>query len=254
MVLEIKKIKAPMDSASIAAGICRWVQIQLEEAGANGVVFGLSGGIDSAVVACLAKRACGERTLGLILPCYSQKRDIEDAYRIARRLDLAVKEIDLGGIYDSLIATLPSDGALAQANIKPRLRMITLYYFANLNDYLVVGTGNKSEIMVGYFTKYGDGGVDLLPIGDLLKSEVREMARYLDIPEDIITKPPSAGLWKDQTDEAEMGISYEELDRTILNLDLGKDPSSFSYKGERVNAMIGKSAHKRSAIPIFRRH
>ncbi len=132
--------------------------------------------------------------------------------------------------------------------------MITLYYFANLNDYLVIGTGNKSEIMVGYFTKYGDGGVDLLPIGDLLKSEVREMARYLDIPENIITKPPSAGLWKDQTDEADMGISYEELDRTILNLDLGKDPSSFSDKGARVNAMIGKSAHKRSAIPTFRRH
>jgi NAD+ synthase len=217
------------------------------------VVFGLSGGIDSGVVACLAKKALGDRTLGLILPCHSLKKDIEDAYRISRQLDLAVKEIDLGKIYDFLIKALPTDGPLARANIGPRLRMIVLYYFANLKDYLVAGTGNKSEIMVGYFTKYGDGGVDILPIGDLLKSEVRQMARYLGIPEDIITKPPSAGLWKGQTDEEEMGISYEELDTLLWNMDLGKGPTSSSDRMEKINSMIGKSAHKRDLIPVFRK-
>jgi NAD+ synthase len=136
---------------------------------------------------------------------------------------------------------------LAIANLKPRLRMLTLYYFANKLNYLVVGTGNKSELTMGYFTKYGDGGVDILPLGDLLKSEVKQLAVELNVPHEIINKAPSAGLWAGQTDEGEMGITYAELDK-ILSGDLagiGKN------KIELVNKRKTQSHHKRNLPEIF---
>jgi NAD+ synthase len=125
--------------------------------------------------------------------------------------------------------------------------MLTLYYFANSLNYLVIGTGNRSEITVGYFTKYGDGGVDILPLGNLLKSQVRELAKYLKVPKDIIEKPPSAGLWKGQTDEGEMGITYNKIDEYIIS---GRIEKSFK---EKIEEMIIKSVHKRKTptIPDF---
>ena len=134
------------------------------------------------------------------------------------------------------------ENRLATANLKPRLRMTTLYAFANELDYRVLGTGNRSELAVGYFTKYGDGGADFLPLGDLVKGEVRDLARYLGVPERIITKPPSAGLWADQTDEAEMGLTYEELDAYLLTSE-----ASPAVKA-KVDAMHAASEHKR-ALP-----
>ena len=134
------------------------------------------------------------------------------------------------------------DSRLATANLKPRLRMTTLYAFANQLDYRVLGTGNRSELAVGYFTKYGDGGADFLPLGDLVKGEVRDLARYLGVPERIVTKPPSAGLWADQTDEAEMGLTYEELDAYLLTSE-----ASPAVKA-KVDAMHAASEHKR-ALP-----
>jgi NAD+ synthase len=159
----------------------------------------------------------------------------------------------LDAIFDSLLKTLPSEGydaetqKIAGANLKPRLRMITLYYLANRLDYLVVGSGNRSEISVGYFTKYGDGGVDILPLGNLVKSQVRELAIHLGIPKEIVDKPPSAGLWAGQTDEEEMGISYEELDRYLTT---GRADEEVKKK---VDTMMAGSAHKRAtpAIPPF---
>jgi len=141
----------------------------------------------------------------------------------------------------------PATRKLAEANVKPRLRMLTLYYLANRLGSLVVGTGNRSEISVGYFTKYGDGGVDILPLGNLVKSQVRELASHLGIPNEIIEKPPSAGLWEGQTDETEMELTYEELDRYLTN---GEAREAVR---EKVDAMMTESAHKRATpvIPPF---
>jgi NAD+ synthase len=245
-------MEVSMEFSLIASRISQWIRIQVERAGANGVVMGLSGGIDSSVLACLSKIALGDRCLGLILPCHSLKKDIDDAMRIANQFKIPVKEIDLGQIYDLIVSTLPDNGTIARANIKPRLRMIVLYYFANMMGYLVAGSGNKSEIMVGYFTKYGDGGVDILPLGDLLKSEIRGLASYLGIPEDIISKTPSAGLWEGQTDEDEMGITYEKLDSILKDLEVPGTLLSPSPELEKVKAMVSRSHHKRTPIPIYR--
>ena len=198
-----------------------WIKDKVIETKTKGVVFGLSGGIDSAVVAILCKKVFPKSILALIIPCFSLETDIDDALEIIKKFSIPYKIIDLSEIYNSFVSLLSdtkeekSSFKLEEANIKPRLRMITLYYFANKLNYLVVGTGNKSEIMVGYSTKYGDGGVDILPLGNLLKSQVKELAKYLKVPKKIISKPPSAGLWKGQTDEKEIGVSYEQLDRYL---------------------------------------
>ncbi len=186
--------------------IAGWLKQEVRRAKADGIVVGMSGGVDSSVVAALSKEAVGDSMLALILPCYSQARDGEDAERVAAQLQIPVARVDLSPMYDAFLSILSGENMIARANLKPRLRMITLYYHANLQNYVVAGTGNKSELMVGYFTKYGDGGVDLLPLGGLLKTQVRELAHRLGIPEDIIKKSPSAGLWEGQTDEGEMGI------------------------------------------------
>jgi len=234
----------------LANYISGWIKEKVEEAGAEGIVLGLSGGVDSSLTAALAKKALGDKVLGLLMPCHSDPTDLEHAKLVAARFDIETEYVDLGPVFDSLMASLPRGSDLAVANLKPRLRMATLYYFANSRNYLVAGTGNRSEIAVGYFTKYGDGGADILPLGDLLKYQVREMARELGVPEEIIAKSPSAGLWAGQTDEGEMGITYEELDRTILAIE-GGDTSGYDKTTlERVKAMRAASEHKRQPIPI----
>jgi len=152
--------------------ISKWIKEKVKEAGAEGVVFGLSGGVDSSLTAALAKKALGDKVLGLLMPCHSDPTDLEHARLLATKFDIETEYVDLGPVFDSLMASLPRGSDLAVANLKPRLRMATLYYFANSCNYLVAGSGNKSELTVGYFTKYGDGGADLLPLGDLLKCQV----------------------------------------------------------------------------------
>jgi NAD+ synthase len=183
--------------------------------------------------------------LALILPCHSQLRDIQDARFVAEKLGIKLKTIDLSDTYDNLIKILPKAGGLPQANLKPRLRMLVLYYFANKLNYLVCGTGNKSEIMMGYFTKHGDGATDILPIGNLLKKQVRRLAQELGIPRNIITKPPTAGLWPGQTDEGEMGITYPELDDILERMENKRKQVFSKDKIRRVRDMINKSEHKR---------
>jgi len=202
--------------------LCDWIEDRTTKAMAKGVIFGLSGGLDSAVVAVLSKKAFPKKSLALIMPCYSMEQDYEDAQELIKTFNINYKVIDLSKIYDLFSFILSGkqeeDGdnyCLAKANIKPRLRMITLYYFANKLNYLVVGTCNKSEIMVGYSTKYGDSGADILPLGNLLKSQVKELAGYLKVSKKIIEKPPSAGLWKGQTDEQELGITYAQIDEYL---------------------------------------
>lgn len=233
----------------IESKIVHWLRGKVEEAGAKGLVLGISGGLDSSIVAVLVKKAVGDNHLALILPCHSSPVDLEHANLIAQTFALKTETVDLTPVYDLLLTILPPGTPMARANLKPRLRMLTLYYYANTLNYLVVGTGNKSELQVGYFTKYGDGGVDLLPIGNLYKTQLREFAHYLGIPREIIEKPPSAGLWEGQTDEGEMGITYSELDSILEALENGKADDS-SPLVLKVKGMVKSSAHKRALPPI----
>ncbi len=233
--------------------LCVWMEDKVIEAKVKGIVFGLSGGLDSAVVAALSIRIFPQNTLAIIIPCHSFEADINDALDFINKFNIPYKIINLSKVYDSLIHLLndkekEESFKLAEANIKSRLRMTTLYYFANELNYLVVGTGNKSELMIGYFTKYGDGGVDILPLGNLVKSQVRELAKYLGIPKKIINKPPSAGLWEGQTDEKEIGISYEQLDKYLRT---GRSSNKVIEK--KIQDKITQSAHKRTtpAKPPF---
>ena len=234
--------------------IANWLREHLDAVGAAGFVFGLSGGVDSSTVAALAVRAVGAgRTLGLLLPCHSQPEDARLGQLVADTFGVSTVTVDLGVVFDALMAELPSsDNHLAAANIKPRLRMIAWYYLSNARDYLVLGAGNKTELAVGYFTKWGDGGVDLLPLGDLYKTQVWELARELGVPQEVIERPPTAGLWPGQTDEGEMGVTYHELDRILEGIEMGDTSSAEPAVLAKVQRMIACSAHKRVMPPIFR--
>jgi len=198
--------------------------------------------------------------LGVLLPCYSHPLDEEDARLVAGTFHIPLARVDLGNAFDAMNEALHSavrglpesvesidiKQRMPGANIKPRLRMTALYYLANSLNYLVVGTGNRSELTLGYYTKHGDGGVDLLPIGSLLKSEVRQLARDLGIPAAVIEKPPTAGLWMGQTDEAERGFSYEALE-TYLSDGASAVPDDVAT---RIEQLRRASEHKRALPPI----
>jgi len=257
-----------MDYEVLAESLVVWLREYARQAQATGFVVGLSGGIDSATSAALAVRAVGvESVLGVWLPCHSQPEDVAFARLAAESLGLEPLTVELSATYDTLLAALPlgevlgvpaQDNVLgapaqdmARANLKPRLRMATLYYLAQARNALVLGTGNRAEMMVGYFTKYGDGGVDLEPLGELYKHEVRQLARVLDVPEPLITRPPTAGLWPGQTDEGELGITYDELDAILAALEAGREPVAPPAVVARVRRMVAASAHKRALPPVF---
>jgi NAD+ synthase len=226
--------------------IIGWIRKQVKDAHARGVVLGLSGGLDSCVVAALAQKALGSKNvLALILPCHSSAGDSRDAKLVSRRFNIKTKTIDLSKIYDVLVDLLPGADRMTKANIRPRLRMIVLYYFARKLNYLVCGTSNRSELKAGYFTKFGDGASDILPIGALLKTQVRALAVELGIPQRIIDKAPTAGLWPGQTDEREMGITYPELDEIINRIGRKKKQRLAKAKVAKVKKLIQISEHKR---------
>ena len=233
--------------------IATWLNEQLAAAGAAGFVVGLSGGVDSATTAALAARAVGpERVLAVLMPCHSQPEDARLARLAADTFGIPTVTVDLSAVYDTLLAALPpSDHPLAAANIKPRLRMVTLYYLAQSHNYLVLGSGNRTELEVGYYTKYGDGGVDLLPLGGLYKTQVWELARELGVPQEIIERPPTAGLWPGQTDEGEMGITYRELDKVLTAIAAGDTSDVDAETLAKVQDMIARSEHKRAMPPVF---
>jgi NAD+ synthase len=236
---------------------------QLQASGGGGFVVGLSGGVDSAVVARLAQLAAPGKVVAAILPCHSDPQDEEDAALVARQFSLTTVQVDLATTYDALIAALqpvmanpdylrnrppldPIRGRVPLANIKPRLRMTTLYFLANTLNYLVAGTGNQSELSIGYFTKWGDGGVDLLPLGRLTKQQVQTMAAELGVPKVIIDRTPSAGLWAGQKDEEEIGFTYAELDRYLADGPQAVAPA-LAMKIERLTRA---SEHKRELPPM----
>jgi len=234
-----------MEADQLATKLVAWIREQTLAAGRKGVVAGMSGGLDSSVLAVLCHRAFPQNMLGVVMPCCSSQQDEEHALMVASQFSIPTKVVVLDPVFDALLQALPGDGVepgvsqLAKANLKVRLRMITLYYFANRFKYIVAGASNRSELAVGYFTKYGDGGADILPLGNLVKGQVRELANFLGIPQPIIDKPPSAGLWPGQTDEGELGLSYEELDRYLVT---GQASTGLRQK---IESMIATSAHKR---------
>lgn len=225
-----------------------WLREQGRASRTKGAVLGMSGGIDSSVAAVLCKMAFPGSTLGLVIPCHSIEEDASHARLVAGKFDIPVETVDISKTYDCLLGSLPGDGhpgrTLAEANLKPRLRMVTLYFYANRLSYLVVGSSNRDELGIGYFTKYGDGGVDVMPLGNLLKSQVRDLARHLGIPQVIIDKPPSAGLWAGQTDEQEMGLTYSQLDAYF-----GKGDVPAGARAE-IESRMARSAHKRALPPV----
>ena len=241
---------------AISEQIAVWLRERLASAGADGFACGLSGGVDSAAAAALAVRAVGPgRVLAALMPCHSQPEDAALGQLVADTFGIPTVTVDLSAAYDALVAQFPPDsqsGGLAAANVKPRLRMTTLYYLAQSHNYLVLGSGNKTELQVGYFTKHGDGGVDLLPLGTLNKTEVWELARELGVPPEVVERPPTAGLWPGQTDEGEMGITYRELDRVLATIEASDTSEIEPAVLEKVRGMIVRSAHKRVMPPVFR--
>jgi len=239
-----------MNTEQLAEKLISWIRDKVLAAGCKGVVVGMSGGLDSSVLAVLCHRAFPQSMFGMLMPCHSCQEDGEHARAVASKFSIPTKTVVLDAVFDTLLKALPDDridpavSRLAKANLKSRLRMLTLYYFANRLKYMVVGAGNRSELSVGYFTKYGDGGVDILPLGNLVKGQVRELACFLGIPQQIIDKPPSAGLWQGQTDEGELGFSYEEFDRYLI---IGE--ASNELKG-KIESMIAASEHKRLPPPV----
>ena len=234
--------------------LAEWLRKAVSSSGLSGTVIGISGGIDSALVAALCRRAVGDRALGLIMPCQTDPEETEDVRAVAAAVGMSVATVPLDPVYNAFVAALaaahpfgaavdPHAQRLAMANLKPRLRMMTLYYFANRHRLLVVGTGNRSETYDGYSTKYGDSGVDVMPIANLLKREVKVMARALGIPEKVLAKPPTAGLWPGQTDENEMGLTYSQLDEYLAT---GRAPEEVR---DRIERMHRASQHKRALPP-----
>ena len=230
------------DPATLRRRLVPWIREQVDGARMRGVVFGLSGGVDSAVVCGLAAQALGpERCLGVIMPAESAPEDAQLAREVAAEFGVKAIEVELTetaktlrarlhahvdaarsaahGVGTGVTETSPAGTApqekLAQANLKPRLRMVTLYFYANLLDYMVVGTGNRAEFTLGYFTKWGDGAADMFPLAELLKHEVWSLARELGVPAAVVERAPSAGLWSGQTDEEEMGLRYRDIDRYL---------------------------------------
>ncbi len=245
-------LNLPSLMQELADRLIDWLRDRVRSAGASGLVFGMSGGVDSSVVAVLCKRALPDNTLGLLLPCHSIRQDIDHAHLVAEKFAIETKLVTLDPLYDSLIGILgglparPDTCNTPEANLKPRLRMTTLYYFANNLNYLVVGSSNKCELGIGYFTKYGDSGADIMPLGNLVKRQVREMARCLQVPRVIIDKPPSAGLWHGQTDEQEMGLTYDDLDSYFSSQEVSDEVR------QKIEHRIASHVHKRAMPPVPR--
>jgi NAD+ synthase len=231
-----------------------------EDSGRDGFVLGMSGGLDSSVTAKLSAEAIGAaHVLGLALPLSNGGTEERDAKDWAKELDIRFQRTEIGPMVDAIVGALaiPPDDRIGRGNVHARVRMMALYQVARSENRVVIGTSNKSEYLSGNFTKFGDGGCDFAPLGDLYKTQVLGMARHLGLPKRILEKVPSAGLWEGQTDEGELGIAYKDLDRILLGLELEMSPEEIvSRTGlskstvERVVNLVGRSVHKRK-MPLI---
>ncbi len=254
-----------MDAAKVADHISNWMSDYLSSAGVKGFVVGVSGGVDSAVTSALAART-GFPVLCVEMPIHQNKQQVDRAMEHIHSLqqkhsNVSYSSVDLSAVFDAFIDELPrvSDSEQRQmslVNSRARLRMTTLYYFAALHGYLVAGTGNKVEDFgVGFFTKYGDGGVDLSPIADINKSQVYELARYLQVPESILQAPPTDGLWgDDRTDEDQIGASYPELEWAMNAAEAGRQLEEFEGRHREVYEIYQHlhtaNRHKMQPVPV----
>ena len=215
-----------IDFSETQRRICRFIKEYVENAGAKGIVLGLSGGIDSGTIAALSSLAIGgENVLGLMLPekeNFNQK-DIDDAKVIAEQFHLETQVCDISDALNGIYGTIPvfdQSDRLCKGNVKARTRMIYLYYYANKQNRIVCGSSDKSETMMGYFTKWGDAAADIAPIMDLYKTQVRKLAIHLGITKELALKPSTPALWPNQLAESELGIKYETLDLILFGLEL----------------------------------
>ena len=237
--------------------IVSWLQEQVEQANVRGLLVGVSGGLDSAVIVNLIKRAFPNNSLGVIMPVQNNPEDIIDAENVVNACGVDYLNIDLSDSHGLLYGAIKQgikaknewndeQDRIADANLRARLRMSTLYTIATNYQYLVVGTDNAAEWHTGYFTKYGDGGVDLQPIVDLTKQEVADLATYLEVPQAVIDKKPSADLWVGQTDEDEMGTTYDNIDAYLLGEAIPEKDK------EMIEQMHRRTEHKRNIATQLR--
>ncbi|MEM3565371.1 MAG: NAD+ synthase [Candidatus Bathyarchaeia archaeon] len=247
-----------LDWAEVEEKIKHFIKGYVEKAKANGIVLGLSGGIDSSTVAALSAKAIGgNKVLGLMLPekeTYNP-RDMEHARLVTEKFGLRTETIDITPALEALQKTIPifdAEDKLSKGNLKARTRMLYLYYYANKLNLIVCGSSDKSETLMGYFTKWGDAAADISPIMDLYKTQVKKLARHLGIPKEIVEKPPSPTLWPGQTAEEELGIKYETLDLILYGLEHFMKTEEIAeqlgiQKGlvERVKERWRKMEHKR---------
>lgn len=252
-----------LDNVKVEREILTFIRRIVKGSGAKGVIVGLSGGIDSSVVGALCVRALGkEKVVGVLLPAtHTPKADMDDARRLAKSWGIKTIEAQIDAPFEAIVSSMPAgSGKLPQANVKARLRMVLLYYLANTLSMLVAGTGDRSEDSVGYFTKWGDGGVDFLPISHLYKTQVRSLGAYLGLPRRVVTKPASPQLWPGHKATDEIPLDYDQLDPVLHCLIDRKLSPGATSKETRVpigvvRAVLAKyktSQHKRVYPPMVR--
>jgi len=251
-MVELRFSESELDARR--ANVVEFVADTVEAAGADGAVLGLSGGIDSSLTAYLAVEALGPEGLhGLVMPgTVSRDGNMSDAERVAQELGISYDVIEIEPLVDAFLGTVPEAEGDREAvgNVRARSRTVLNYLVANHENRVVLGTGNRSEAQVGYFTKYGDGAVDCHPIGNLYKVQVRQLARAVGVPEGIVEKPPTAGLWEGQTDEDELGLSYDTLDGILaLHVDgpLSESATAAELDVEEATVAHVRESHERSA-------
>ena len=262
-----------MVKESLSKEIQEWMKKEVEKRNADGALVGLSGGIDSSVVGALTKKAFGENSLGVLLPAGGTiTKDVKYAQKLADKFDLETLKVNVKEANEALEKTfhnidieevereywpqtkIPTPNP-ADQNIQTRLRMMTLYYIAEKLNYVVMGTSNKSEIKVGYYTLFGDGATDMRPLGDLTKTEVWELAEQIEVPQEIINRPPSGGCRGDETDrdEKEFGIAYETLDKIYQAIENNEDLSNFDKEDVKRTKELVNAAAEKEHIPTFKR-
>lgn len=259
---EFMSLMPSIDPEEAVTIIKSFVKTYIEGANIDSVVLGLSGGIDSAVMAVICNEVLGaENTHCLFLPDnVTPKKDADDVKKLVDAFGLSCDTVDITEMVDLIKkSSAVTPDKMTEANIKARLRMVLLYAYANKTNSLVCGTSNKSELLIGYFTKYGDGGVDFMPLGDVYKTHVLDIARHLNIPVDMIEKPPTAGLWKGQTDEQELKLKYAQLDQILVGLEKKMDHDTIAEKigisvddVKRIQKLRKVSQHKRRLALILK--